>query len=113
MPDYVNNCCTGCGAPVVNIIDTVLKVTPAGVHSVQQLYDNGQILRGLRKEQATQYAVNMRKLNVRGVKPEDGIIVMSQSSSATLIFNISIAHPVITPTQPQTVLPQVSQPEIV
>ena len=40
-------------APVENIIDMVLKVTQAGVHSAQQLYNSGQLPPDLRKEQAT------------------------------------------------------------
>ena len=44
-------------APVESIIDMVLKVTQAGVHSAQQIYNSGQLPPDLRKEQATQYAV--------------------------------------------------------
>ncbi|MDQ7096954.1 hypothetical protein REC12_25495 [Desulfosporosinus sp. PR] len=50
---------------VENIIDTVLKVTQAGVHSAQQLYNSGQLSSDLRKEQAIQYAINMFKLSGR------------------------------------------------
>ena len=56
--------------PVDNIIDTVLKVTQAGVHSAQQLYNSGQLPPDLRKDQATEYAVNMIKLTGREVTLE-------------------------------------------
>jgi len=56
--------------PVDSIIDTVLKVTQAGVHSAQQLYNSGQLPPDLRKDQATEYAVNMIKLTGREVTPE-------------------------------------------
>ncbi len=56
--------------PIDNIIDTILKVTQAGVHSAQQLYNSGQLPPDLRKEQAIQYAVDIIKLTGREVTPE-------------------------------------------
>ncbi|WP_407308544.1 hypothetical protein [Desulfosporosinus sp. SB140] len=76
-------------SPVENIIDMVLKVTQAGVHSAQQLYNSGQLPPDLRKEQATQYAVDMIKLSGRELTPaleqsirdtaEAAVYIMKQS----------------------------------
>ena len=57
-------------SPVESIIDTVLKVTQAGVHSVEQLYQRNQLPPDLRKDKAVEYAINMIKLSGREVTPE-------------------------------------------
>jgi len=68
--------------PIDNIIDMVLKVTQAGVHSAQQLYNSGQLPPDLRKEQATQYAVDMLRLTGREVTPELERTIRSTAEAA-------------------------------
>ena len=102
-------------APVEGIIDTVLKVTQTGVHSAQQLYNSGQLPPDLRKEQATQYALDMIKLTGREVTPEleqvirdtaeAGVYVMKTKEVAT---EPAVASPPanadpVTPTVPEAV----------
>lgn len=73
-------------APVESIIDTVLKVTQAGVHSAQQLYNSGQLPPDLRKEQATQYAVDMIKLTGREVNPELEQVIRGTAEAAVFVM---------------------------
>lgn len=104
-------------APVENIIDMVLKVTQAGVHSAQQLYNSGQLPPDLRKEQATEYAVNMIKLTGREVTPElehvirgtaeAGVYIMKQKDTVPVLAvapapmtDTATAQPDTTATQP-------------
>ncbi|HWQ41905.1 MAG TPA: hypothetical protein VN456_07700 [Desulfosporosinus sp.] len=85
-------------APVESIIDMVLKVSQAGVHSAQQLYNSGQLPPDLRKEQATDYAINMIKLTGREITPEleqairgtaeAGVFVMKQVDP--VVYNLII-----------------------
>lgn len=72
--------------PVDNIIDTVLKVTQTGVHSAQQLYNSGQLPPDLRKEQATQYAVDMIKLTGREVSSELEHTIRNTAESAVFVM---------------------------
>lgn len=72
--------------PIDNIIDTVLKVTQTGVHSAQQLYNSGQLPPDLRKEQATQYAVDMLKLTGREVTPELERTIRSTAEAAVYVM---------------------------
>lgn len=55
---------------IEGIIDTVLKATQAGVHSAEQLYQCNQLPPDLRKDKASEYAINMIKLTGREVTPE-------------------------------------------
>lgn len=88
-------------APVESIIDTVLKVTQTGVHSAQQLYNSGQLPPDLRKEQATQYAVDMIKLTGREVTPElEGVI---RGTAEAGVFVMKQVDPVVVPA-PMTVV---------
>ena len=57
-------------SPVEGIIDIVLKATQAGVHSAEQLYQCNQLPPDLRKDKASEYAINMIKLTGREVTPE-------------------------------------------
>ena len=100
-------------APVENIIDTVLKVTQTGVHSAQQLYNSGQLPPDLRKEQATQYALDMIKLTGHEITPEleqtirntaeAAVFVMKQkeqiTDSAVPMQAVSESQPAIEPEQ--------------
>ena len=72
--------------PIDNIIDMVLKVTQAGVHSAQQLYNSGQLPPDLRKEQATQYAVDMIKLTGREVTPELEHVIRGTAEAAVYVM---------------------------
>ena len=88
-------------APVESIIDTVLKVTQAGVHSAQQLYNSGQLPPDLRKEQATEYAVNMIKLTGREVTPELEHVIRGTAEAAVFVMKqkevaaVPVADPVL------------------
>lgn len=73
-------------APVEGIIDTVLKVTQAGVHSAQQLYNSGQLPPDLRKEQATEYAVNMIKLTGHEVTHELEQVIRGTAEAAVFVM---------------------------
>lgn len=75
--------------PIENIIDMVLKVTQAGVHSAQQLYNSGQLPPDLRKEQATQYALNMIKLSGRELTPELEQSIQDTAEAAVYIMKQS------------------------
>lgn len=72
--------------PIDNIIDTVLKVTQAGVHSAQQLYNSGQLPPDLRKDQATEYALNMIKLTGREVTPELEQTIRNTAEAAVFVM---------------------------
>ncbi|MCO1599744.1 hypothetical protein [Desulfosporosinus nitroreducens] len=72
--------------PVDNIIDTVLKITQTGVHSAQQLYNSGQLPPDLRKEQATQYAVDVIKLTGHEVTPELEQIIRNSAEAAVFVM---------------------------
>ena len=69
-----------------SIIDTVLKVTQVGVHSAQQLYNSGQLPPDLRKDQATEYAVNMIKLTGREVTPELEKTIRNTAEAAVYVM---------------------------
>ena len=118
-------------APVEGIIDLVLKVTQSGVHSAQQLYNSGQLPPDLRKEQATDYAINMIKLTGREITPEleqairgtaeAGVFMMKQvdpvvPAPITVINSVpndtaTIQDSVITPVvESQPVIDTVQQP---
>jgi hypothetical protein len=88
-------------APVESIINTVLKVTQAGVHSAQQLYNSGQLPPDLRKEQATQYAVGMIKLTGREVNPELEQVIRDTAEAAVYVMKQqgAAAVPVADPVQ--------------
>jgi len=88
-------------APIESIIDTVLKVTQAGVHSAQQLYNSGQLPPDLRKEQATEYAVNMIKLTGREVNPELEQVIRDTAEAAVYVMKQKevVAVPVVDPVQ--------------
>jgi len=86
--------------PVENIIDMVLKVTQAGVHSAQQLYNSGQLPPDLRKEQATEYAVNMIKLTGREVTPELEQTIRNTAEAA--VYVMKLKDPVVS--APTTVI---------
>lgn len=72
--------------PIDNIIDMVLKVTQAGVHSAQQLYNSGQLPPDLRKEQATEYALNMIKLTGREITPDLEQVIRSTAEAAVFVM---------------------------
>jgi len=72
--------------PVDNIIDTVLKITQVGVHSAQQLYNSGQLPPDLRKDQATDYAVNMIKLTGREITPELEQTIRNTAEAAVFVM---------------------------
>jgi len=72
--------------PIDNIIDTVLKVTQAGVHSAQQLYNSGQLPPDLRKEQASEYALAMIKLTGREVTPELERVIRGTAEAAVYVM---------------------------
>lgn len=74
--------------PIDNIIDTVLKVTQTGVHSAQQLYNSGQLPPDLRKEQATEYALNMIKLTGREVTPELEQTIRNTAEAAVYVMKL-------------------------
>ena len=117
-------------APVEGIIDTVLKVTQAGVHSAQQLYNSGQLPPDLRKEQATQYAVGMIKLTGREVTPdleqtirdtaEAAVYVMKQKEVVAVpvlgeVQVVAPSDPILTPVitpDPASIPALVSAPDI-
>jgi len=82
-------------APVESIIDMVLKVTQAGVHSAQQLYNSGQLPPDLRKEQATQYAVDMIKLTGREVTPELEQVIRSTAEAGVWVMKQNDPVPVV------------------
>lgn len=88
-------------APIESIIDIVLKVTQAGVHSAQQLYNSGQLPPDLRKEQATQYAVDMIKLTGREVTPELEQVIRDTAEAAVYVMKQKevVAAPVADPVQ--------------
>jgi len=96
--------------PIENFIETVLKVTQAGVHSAQQLYDSGQILPGMRKERATQYAVNMLKLTGHEVTPELEQVIRGTAEAGVWVMKQN--DPVITIAPVPDPLPPVEQPVI-
>jgi len=88
-------------APVEGIIDLVLKVTQAGVHSAQQLYNSGQLPPDLRKEQATDYAINMIKLTGREITPELEQAIRGTAEAG--VFVMKQVDPVVVPA-PMTVV---------
>ena len=93
--------------PIDNMIDKVLKVTQAGVHSAQQLYESGQILPAMRKEQATQYAVNMLKITGHEVTPELEQVIRGTAEAGVWVMKQNdLGVPVPDP------LPPVEQPVI-
>lgn len=73
-------------SPVENIIDVVLKVTQAGVHSAQQLYNSGQLPSDLRKVQATEYALDMIKLTGREITPELEQTIRNTAEAAVFVM---------------------------
>lgn len=83
--------------PVDNIIDTVLKVTQAGVHSAQQLYNSGQLPPDLRKEQAAQYAFDMLKLTGREVTPELEQTIRNTAEAAVYVMKLQEQKPAQVP----------------
>ncbi len=108
-------------APIESIIDMILKVTQAGVHSAQQLYNSGQLPPDLRKEQATQYAVDMIKLTGHEVTPEleqtirntaeAAVYVMKQKEPVLAVVPVPIppTPPEVTATDPASVIDPVQQ----
>jgi len=82
-------------APVESIIDMILKVTQSGVHSAQQLYNSGQLPLDLRKEQATEYAVNMIKLTGREVTPELEQAIRGTAEAG--VYVMKLKDPVVAP----------------
>ncbi|AFQ46251.1 hypothetical protein [Desulfosporosinus meridiei] len=72
--------------PVDNVIDTILKVTQTGVHSAQQLYNSGQLPPELRKDQATEYAMNMIKLTGREITPDLKQVIRSTAEAAVFVM---------------------------
>jgi len=72
--------------PVDNIIDTVLKVTQAGVPSAQQLYNSGQLPPDLRKDKASEYALNMVKLAGREVTPDLEQVIRDTAEAAVFVM---------------------------
>ena len=93
--------------PIDNMIDKVLKVTQAGVHSAQQLYESGQILPAMRKEQATQYAVNMLKITGHAVTPELEQVIRGTAEAGVWVMKQN--DPVVLVPDP---LPPVGQPVV-
>jgi len=95
--------------PIDNIIDTVLKVTQAGVHSAQQLYNSGQLPPDLRKEQATEYAVNMIKLTGREITPELEQTIRNTAEAAVFIMKQQgqKVEPVVTMPDLETLNPEI------
>lgn len=92
-------------APVESIIDSVLKVTQTGVHSAQQLYNSGQLPPDLRKEQATEYAVNMVKLAGHEVTPDLERVIRDTAEAAVYVMkqNEQKVDPVVPDPQVATV----------
>ena len=88
-------------APVEGIIDLVLKVSQAGVHSAQQLYNSGQLPPDRRKEQATEYAVNMIKLTGREVTPDLEQTIRDTAEAAVYVMKQKevVVVPVADPAQ--------------
>lgn len=91
--------------PIESIIDTVLKVTQAGVHSAQQLYNSGQLPPDLRKEQATQYAVDMIKLTGREVTPELEQTIRNTAEAAVYVMKQKDPVPMVVPDPAQILAP--------
>ena len=96
--------------PIDNIIDTILKVTQAGVHSAQQLYNSGQLPPDLRKDQATDYAVNMIKLTGREVTPELEQTIRNTAEAAVFVMKQNEQKPdLVLPIQDQQ--SQITEPK--
>ncbi|MBC2722356.1 hypothetical protein [Desulfosporosinus sp.] len=74
--------------PIDNIIDMILKVTQTGVHSAQQLYNSGQLPPDLRKEQATQYTIDMLKLTGREITQELEQTIRNTAEAAVYVMKI-------------------------
>ena len=94
--------------PVDNIIDTVLKVTQAGVHSAQQLYNSGQLPPDLRKDQAAQYALDMIKLTGREITPELEQAIRNTAEVAVFVMKQKEpkVDPVVPGADPQSLIVQ-------
>lgn len=99
-------------APVEFIIDKVLQTAQAGVHSAQQLYNSGQLPPDLRKEQATQYALDMIKLTGHEVTPELEQTIRNTAEAAVYVMKQKdpVPAPVVVPVP--TLDPITVQPDI-
>jgi hypothetical protein len=89
--------------PAESIIDIILKVTQAGVHSAQQLYNNGQLPPDLRKDQATEYALNMIKLTGHEVTPELEQTIRNTAEAAVYVMKQKDPVPMVIPAPCQSI----------